>query len=76
MASSSTFSVGGITVTRIDQQEQLPLVAGTTVLRKANNPGCGSAIPGDYPAANVNLNTVAETLRYPTATLAAGVYKS
>ena len=76
MAISRTFTVNGITVSRIDSQEQLPLVSGTTVLRKANNPACGTPIPCDYPPLVASVNTVADANRFPTGTLSAGVYKS
>ena len=75
MAASSTFVVNGVTVTRIDSHDQLPLAANTTVLRKANNPGCGTALPSDYPPVSASVNTVADTNRFPTGTLSAGVYK-
>jgi len=76
MAISSTFTVNGITVTRIDSHDQLPLAAGTSVLRKSNAFGCGCAIPGDSPVPQATVNTVADANRFPTATLSAGVYKS
>lgn len=78
MAVSSTFTVaGGVAVTRIDAHDALPTAPSTpAVLRKSNTNGCGCAIPGDVPAANVGTDTVAAANRFPTAALAAGVYRS
>jgi hypothetical protein len=78
MATSSTFTVaGGVSVTRIDSHDQLPQIAGTpNGLRKSNQPACGCLFTCDYPPANVGTDTVQGTNRFPTAALAAGVYRS
>jgi hypothetical protein len=76
MATSSTFVVNGVSVTRIDSHDQLPLAANTTATRKSNAPGCGSPIACDYPPLSASVDTIAPTNRFPTGTLTAGVYKS
>jgi hypothetical protein len=77
ITSTSTNALG-LTVTRIDGHDALPLSASTStgVLRKSNVTGCGCAIPGDEKLANTNTNTVLDANRFPTAALSNGVYKS
>ena len=83
MATSTTINLGvGLTATRIDSSDAVPLVSGTPGQRRqSNSPNCQCAVlPGvPDPDPTTAVNAVAQanaSRRFPTGTLTSGVYQS